>query len=69
MSRRQSWILLIPQTLFEKNVTWTFIGLLCSEGPRFLSGEEALFKHRSGIRALRPVTIDEDVTHIQTNLF
>ena len=67
--RRQVWIFRVSQTLLVKGVTSSIVGLPCAEFPRLIWCHKLLFKHWSCVGTLGPISIDEDVAHIQTKLF
>ena len=61
---REVRVLRVLQTTLMECVTWSIIRFLGTEQPLLLGGLKLLLQHGSGVGTLRPVTVDENVTHI-----
>ena len=63
VARRKVRVLSVPQAILEEDIC-ACLCLLCTGLPSGLVAEELLLEHGRCVGTLRPITVDENVTHI-----
>ena len=63
MARRKVRVLRVPQAILEEDIG-ACLCLLCAGLPSRLVAQELLLEHGRCVGSLRPITVDENVTHI-----